>query len=62
MSLKRRGSREEIVSELHEKTEGWHHLGKDNLSESYAQGAAAIEGGASEVVAGHTTYIVTDEG
>ncbi|MFJ9408617.1 hypothetical protein [Streptomyces sp. NPDC101393] len=61
MSMKHRASREEIVKHLEDMAVGWHHLTKDSLRDASFQGAADIEGGASTVRVGHTTYIV-DEG
>lgn len=55
-----RGSREELVAELHHAKEGWQHFGKSQIADQAQSGIFQLESGASSVQAGHTTYIVTD--
>ncbi|MFE1763075.1 hypothetical protein ACFW81_02465 [Streptomyces angustmyceticus] len=59
--MRKSGSREELVADLRDSAEGWHHFGKDELSKASSTGATELESGAGSVQVGHTIYEV-DEG
>jgi hypothetical protein len=53
------GPRPELITALRDRAEGWDHLGKaDWAREAYAA-LERLEGGAGEVQAGRTLYVVT---
>lgn len=59
--MQKKGSRAELVSELREMAEGWHHLCKDDLSAKAAEMADELESGSFSVKVGHTIYSVVSE-
>lgn len=59
--MQKSGSREELVDELREMSEGWHHLCKDELSQRASEAAQSLEAGSCSVKVGHTTYSVLVE-
>lgn len=54
------GTRDELVAELREMSEGWWHLCKDELSASAADAANGLESGSCSVKVGHTIYTVNE--
>ncbi|MCF3174762.1 hypothetical protein IPZ61_15700 [Streptomyces sioyaensis] len=59
--MRKTGGRNELVADLLDSAQGWHHFGKDKLRDDSSAGAADLQSGADEVTVGHTTYVV-DEG
>lgn len=60
MSMRKRGTRDELASQLDEMSVGWWHLGKDDNSRSAFEGADQLRNGASSVRVGHTLYEVDE--
>lgn len=61
MTMHQEGSRADLVAELRDRAEGWHHLCKDELRDASSEAAAALEDGrVNEVRVGHTTFRVTE--
>lgn len=61
MTMHQEGSRAEMVAELRDRAEGWHHLCKDALRDASAQAAADLEAGHADTVkVGHTEFRVIE--
>ncbi|WP_458085739.1 hypothetical protein [Streptomyces malaysiensis] len=58
--MHKRGTRDELIADLRDSAEGWHHLCKDALSAAAADAADGLEAGSFSVKVGHTIYTVTD--
>lgn len=52
------GTREEIIAELHDSSDGWFHFGKETLAFEARSAAAKILAGAGSVRVGHLEYVV----
>lgn len=57
-SMQASGTRDELVTELRKMATGWDHLAKPANASEATKGAETLEGGASSVRVGHTTYTV----
>ncbi|KPI09951.1 hypothetical protein OV450_3442 [Actinobacteria bacterium OV450] len=53
------GTREELINELEDRAEGWHHMGSDRKRDRALEAAQALRDGSFSVKVGHRIYSVT---
>lgn len=58
--MRKRGTREALVTELRGDAEAWHHLCKDKLRDAATEGAEGLSSGSFSVKVGHTIYEVDE--
>ncbi len=55
------GTKAEVVAELRDRAEGWHHMASDAKRDRALEAAESVEAGSFSVKVGNTIFNVTDD-